>query len=150
MPFDDDDVRWLIELLETEGLQEIEVRQGELSIRVCARKMAPEAPAMVSVAAGRSAPPAPAAEPLPAGLPVAAPMAGIFYRQPSPDADPFVEEGDRVQAGDVVGLIEVMKLFNEIIAPVTGVVTRIVVDNQERVEENQPLLYIQPAPGNQS
>jgi acetyl-CoA carboxylase biotin carboxyl carrier protein len=77
-------------------------------------------------------------------------MAGIFYRQPSPDADPFVEEGDRVQAGDVVGLIEVMKLFNEIIAPVTGVVTRIVVDNQERVEENQPLLYIQPAPGNQS
>ncbi len=150
MPFDDDDVRWLIELLETAGLQEIEVRQGELCIRVRAREVAQGVPAAVSVAAGLPAPSAPAAEPPPAGLPVPAPMAGIFYRQPSPDADPFVEEGDRVQAGDVVGLIEVMKLFNEIIAPVSGVVTRIVVDNQERVEENQPLLYIQPASGNQS
>lgn len=154
MPFDDDDVRWLLELLEAEGLQEIEVRQGELRIRVRARDVAQGlAPAAAPVAVAPPAPApghAPASAPPPAGLPVPAPMAGIFYRQPSPDADPFVEEGDRVQAGDVVGLIEVMKLFNEILAPVTGVVTRLVVENQERVEVNQPLMYIQPAAGSQS
>lgn len=148
MPFDDDDVRWLLELLEAEGLQEIEVRQGELRIRVRARDLAHgAAPAAMPIAAAVApSAPAPAAQPaVPAGLPVPAPMAGIFYRQPSPDADPFVEEGDRVLPGDVVGLIEVMKLFNEITAPVAGVVTKIAVENQERVEENQPLLYIQPA-----
>lgn len=152
MPFDDDDVRWLLDLLEAEGLQEIEVQQGELRIRVRARDLAPGmAPAALPVVTVGAAPqaPTPTQAPIPAGLPVPAPMAGIFYRQPSPDADPFIEEGDRVQAGDVVGLIEVMKLFNEIIAPVAGVVTRIAVDNHQRVDENQPLLYIQPA-GSQS
>jgi len=153
MPFDDDDVRWLLELLEAEGLQEIEVQQGDVRIRVRARDLAQGvAPATMpaTVAAAPVQPHAPVSAPMPAGLPVPAPMAGIYYRQPSPDTDPFVEEGDRVQAGDVVGLIEVMKLFNEIIAPVAGVVTKLAVENQERVEVNQPLMYIQPAAGSQS
>ncbi len=82
---------------------------------------------------------------MPSGVPVLAPMAGIFYRRPSPDADTFCEEGDRVEAGQVVGLIEVMKLFNEITAPVSGVISRFVADNGDRVEAEQPLIYIQPA-----
>lgn len=148
MPYEDDDVRWLFEILEQEGLEEIEVAEGDLRIRVCAR-VAVAAGRQVAVAAStpRQAPeevaPQPAA--VPSGIPVLAPMAGIFYRQPSPDADPFVDEGDRVQAGDVVGLVEVMKLFNEITAPVTGVVSRIVVDTQDRIEADEPLMYIQPA-----
>ncbi len=151
MPFDDDDVRWLLELLEQEGLEEIEVEQGELRIRVRARTQTRQVVGVAPAAEGPAAaaqPPQPAAPAPPAGMPLPAPMAGIFYRQPSPDADPFVEEGDRVEAGDVVGLIEVMKLFNEVIAPVSGVVTKIVVENEERVEADQPLMYIQPAARN--
>ncbi|MGD9496969.1 MAG: acetyl-CoA carboxylase [Armatimonadota bacterium] len=144
MHFDDDDVRWLLNILEEKGLAEIEVARGDLRIRVCAREVAPSASSLPAHAPGAAAAQA-AVTPAPAGLPVPAPMAGIFYRQPAPGADPFVEEGDRVEAGQVVGLIEVMKLFNEIIAPVAGVVTRIVVANEERVEADQPLMYIQPA-----
>ncbi len=146
MPFDDDDVRWLLEQLEERDLEEIDVRQGDLRIRVKARTVAvPRAAAaqrLQAPAAQTTGPEAPAA---PAGVPVPAPMAGIFYNRPSPDADPFVEEGDRVEAGDVVGLIEVMKLFNEITAPVGGIVTRLLVENEERVEADQPLMYISPA-----
>lgn len=146
MPFDDDDVRWLLGLLEEHDLEEIEVEQGELRIRVCAGQVA-HLPVMAPPVAGHEPPAAAAA---PTGVPLLAPMAGIFYRQPSPDADPFVEEGDRVEAGDVVGLIEVMKLFNEVIAPVTGVVVKVVVENEERVEAEQPLMYIQPASKSES
>ncbi len=153
MLFDDDDVRWLLSLLQEEELEEIEVEQGDVRIRVCARQVAQPtagAPAVIHATAGPAAQPSGAATPEPGGVPLPAPMAGIFYRQPSPDADPFVEPGDRVEAGDVVGLIEVMKLFNEIIAPVTGVVVKVVVENEERVEAEQPLMYIQPASKSQS
>jgi len=147
MPFDDDDVRWLLGLLEAEDLEEIEVEQSDVRIRVRARQVAQPA-VMAGPVAGHAAYAAaaqPAADAAPRGVPLPAPMAGIFYRQPSPDAGPFVEQGDRVEAGEVVGLIEVMKLFNEIIAPVTGVVVKVVVENEERVEAEQPLMYIQPA-----
>jgi len=145
MLFDDDDVRWLVAILEEEGLAEIEVAQGDVRIRVRAREVRQAGPAAHAVTAPGAAPahaPTPA---VPAGIPLPAPMAGIFYRQPSPDADPFVEEGDRVEAGDVVGLIEAMKLFNEITAPITGVITRIEVESEDRVEADDPLMYIQPA-----
>lgn len=148
MPYEDSDVRWLIEAIEEHGLAEIEVAKGDLRICVRAHASTVAAAAPVAAPVPKAAAPAaapPAAAPVPSGVPVLSPMAGIFYRQPSPDADPFVEEGDRVEAGDVVGLIEVMKLFNEITAPVTGVVSRIVVETQERIEADDPLLYIQPA-----
>ncbi len=145
MPYEDDDVRWLLEALEQQGLEEIEVDTGDLRIRV----RAPGATAGGQVAAPQPVPQQPAAQPkqpaAPSGVPVVAPMAGIFYQQPSPEDDPFVEEGDHVEAGDVVGLIEVMKLFNEITAPVSGVVSRMVVESEERVEADEPLMYIQPA-----
>lgn len=151
MPYEDDDVLWLCEMLEEHGLREIEVTEGD--VRICVRTHTLVAPAAAGDAPAATAPVQPAAQPsapapsapVPSGVPVLSPMAGIFYRQPSPDSDPFVEEGDRVEAGDVVGLIEVMKLFNDITAPVSGVVSRIVVETQERIEADEPLLYIQPA-----
>ena len=152
MPFDDDDIRWLLDALEEHGLQEIEVQQGDLRVRVSAVSTVGVQPQAIvqAPAAGQPEPEAPAEpearpEAAASGVPVLSPMAGIFYRRPSPDAETFCEEGDRVEAGDVVGLIEVMKLFNEITAPVTGVVSKFAVENEERVEADQPLLYISPA-----
>lgn len=152
MPFEDDDIRWLLTALEEHGLQEIEVQQGDLRVRVSAAttvEAQPQAVVQAPPAPAGPQPQAPAEPEAPqaaaSGVPVLSPMAGIFFRQPSPDADTFCEEGDRVEAGDVVGLIEVMKLFNEITAPVTGVVSKFEVENQERVEADQPLMYISPA-----
>jgi len=139
----DDDVRWLLRVLEEEDLDEIEVVQGDDRVLVRARCAVPATVAAVAAppvhAAVQSAAPA-----APAGIPVTAPMAGIFYAAPSPDADPFVEAGDRIEAGQVVGLIEAMKLFNEVPSHVSGVITKILVHNEERVEPDQVLMYVQP------
>ncbi len=75
---------------------------------------------------------------------VTAPMVGTFYRSPSPDAPPFVTEGDRVDAGQTVCIIEAMKLFNEIQSEVRGRVARVLVENGTPVEYGQPLLLIDP------
>jgi acetyl-CoA carboxylase biotin carboxyl carrier protein len=79
-----------------------------------------------------------------AGL-VKAPSLGVFYHAPNPDADPFVEVGSQVSEGDVVGLIEVMKLFTEILCPTSGVLREVLVENGSLVEFNQPLLVIDEA-----
>ena len=136
----DDDLRWLLQLLEQERLTEIEVREGESE-------------ALVSAAAAASvyaAPPAahaavaPAEAPLPENhLPVLSPMAGVFYRSPALDATPFVQEGDHVTHGDTIGLIEAMKLFNEIPAPASGEIRRFLVEDQGRVEADQPIVIIE-------
>ena len=81
-------------------------------------------------------------EQAPAGIPVSSPMTGIFYGAPSPSAPPFVKEGDTVNAGAVVGLIEAMKVFNEIVAPQSGIVRKIVAKSGEVVNPGEPLLYI--------
>jgi acetyl-CoA carboxylase biotin carboxyl carrier protein len=73
---------------------------------------------------------------------IKSPMPGTFYRRPSPDEDPFVSEGDRVSSGDVVGLVEVMKSFNEIKSDKDGVIERFLVDNEEAVEAGQDLLAL--------
>lgn len=85
--------------------------------------------------------PAPVAE-APAGLPISSPMTGIFYASPSPTSPPFVKEGDTVEVGQVVALIEAMKVFNEITAPVAGRVTKIVATNGQLIQPGEPLLYI--------
>ena len=146
MRFHDDDVRWLLETLEQHGLEEIEVDDGDLRIRVRARDANAGQPVPAAAPVARQ-PVEPPLEPAPvhSGVPVIAPMAGIFYRQASPEADPFVDEGDRVEAGGVVGLVEVMKLFNEITAPVTGVVSKILFESEDRIEADDVLMYIQPA-----
>jgi len=84
------------------------------------------------------APPAVAAK----GTPVTSPMTGIYYSAPSPSAPAFVKEGDPVNAGQVVGLIEAMKVFNEIVAPLSGSVLSIVAKNGDVVNPGEPLLYI--------
>jgi acetyl-CoA carboxylase biotin carboxyl carrier protein len=74
---------------------------------------------------------------------VLSPLPGTFYRKPSPDAAPFVNEGDKVEVGDVIGLVEVMKTFNEVHADAAGTVVRFHVDNEAPVEAGQALLAIQ-------
>ena len=73
---------------------------------------------------------------------IKAPLVGTFYRASSPDADPFVNEGDRVKKGDVIGVIEAMKLMNEIVAPRDGVITEILVENGKMAEYDQVLMKI--------
>ncbi|AEG33542.1 acetyl-CoA carboxylase, biotin carboxyl carrier protein [Thermus thermophilus SG0.5JP17-16] len=100
-------------------------------------------------------PAAPAAEPKPQAqteaqddcpgcVEVRAPIVGTFYRAPAPDAPPYVKEGDRVEKGQVLCIIEAMKLMNEIESEVSGIVKKILVENGEPVEYGQPLFLIQP------
>lgn len=84
----------------------------------------------------------PAAKAAPSGTPVSSPMTGIFYSSSSPGSPPFAKEGDNVQAGQVVGLIEAMKVFNEITAPVSGVVSKVAVENGQLVNPGDAILYI--------
>jgi len=76
---------------------------------------------------------------------VLCPLPGTFYRKPSPEAAPYKSEGDTVAAGDVIGLVEVMKQFNEVHADAAGKVVRFLVDNEDAVEPGQPLLLIETA-----
>lgn len=86
--------------------------------------------------------PLPASPAAPKGLPVSSPMIGIFYATSSPGTPPFVSVGDTVAAGQVVGLIEAMKVFNEITAPVAGTVTEVLAESGQLVQPGEPLLYI--------
>jgi len=139
-----DDLRWLIELAAQEQLAEIEVVCGESAVRVRAGSPTAAAPVAASpAAAAASAPAAPAGT-----VPVLAPLAGVFYRSPSPAAPPFVEVGDRVQEGEVVGLIDAMKLFNSVEAPVGGTVRVVVAADGGEVGSDDPLMYIEPATNN--
>ncbi len=101
------------------------------------------------VVAGGSAPVKKAARPAaekkssgPTGIPVSSPMTGIYYSASSPGSPPFAKEGDNVQAGQVVGLIEAMKVFNEITAPVSGRVTKVAAKNGDLVQPGDAILYI--------
>ncbi len=73
---------------------------------------------------------------------VVSPLPGTFYRKPAPDAADFVKEGDRIKAGDVIGLIEVMKTFNEVHADADGTIVQFLVDNEDAVEAGQALLAL--------
>ena len=148
-------VKKLIELLEASSVDEIEIKEGEESARISRNTAAPvmaAAPAMMPAPAMPQAPaPAAAAAPAPAPEPAAAsgaenalrsPMVGTFYRSPSPDAAPFVEVGQSVRAGDVLCIVEAMKMMNQIEADRAGTVTAIHVENGEPVEFDQPLITI--------
>ena len=100
------------------------------------------APASVAVPEAVEAPAAPAPAPEAAGKEVPAPMVGVVYLQANPDADPYVQVGDSVKKGQVLCLIEAMKLMNEIVAPQDGVVSAILVENENIVEYGQALFRI--------
>ncbi len=142
----EDDLRWLLKLLAEEQLSEIEVHEGEseVLVRATVEVAAPLAAVPAACAPGAALAAAPVEAPLAENhLPVLSPMAGVFYRASSPDTPSFAEEGDHVNHGDTVGLIEAMKLFNEIPAPASGIVLRFLVQNEDRVEADQPIMIIE-------
>lgn len=137
-------IKKLMELVEQSGISELEVREGEESIRL---SKAPTGVMMTPVAAPVAAPAVamPIAEAAPAqlvGHTMPAPMVGTFYRAASPDSPPFVEVGRKVAVGDVVCIIEAMKLMNQIEADKAGVVAAILVEDGQPVEFGQPLVVI--------
>lgn len=150
-------IKKLIELVEESGIAELEISEGEESVRISRSGPAVAAPAPVQyaaapapvapvAAAAPAAAPAPAAEAapaVPAGHQVLSPMVGTFYRSPSPDAKAFVEVGQSVNAGDTLCIVEAMKMMNQIEADKSGVVTAILVEDGQAVEFDQPLVVIE-------
>jgi acetyl-CoA carboxylase biotin carboxyl carrier protein len=145
-------VKKLIELLEESGIAEIEISEGEDSVRISrfgSNVAAPVAVAMPSAAPAATAPPAPApaspvamAEAEEDGHVVTAPMVGTFYTSASPGSPPFVQVGDRVNVGDTLCIVEAMKMMNPIEAEVSGAIKSIRVQNGEPVEYGQILFVI--------
>ena len=143
-------VKKLIELLEESGVAEIEIHEGEESVRI-SRYSQNAAPAVAApVAAPVATAPTttvPAAEQEKkeeiSGHIVTSPIVGAFYRSPSPQAKPFVEVGSRVNVGDTLCIIEAMKIMNQIEADKAGVIKAILVENGQPVEFGQPLFIIE-------
>lgn len=147
-------VKKLIELLESSDLAELEIKEGEESIRISRQSshLAPPAPASAPpppIPAQTQAPPQPASDidghgpQTPAGHQVKAPMVGTFYRAPSPSAKPFVEVGQTIAKGQTLCIIEAMKMMNPIESEVDGTIVAIMVENGEPVEYGQLLFVIQ-------
>lgn len=153
-------LKTLIDLVSESGIAEIEVTEGEDKVRIVKYAVPPAGvaaplppapaagtPAVALAPATAPAPaPAPAAPPseseAPKGHVVKSPMVGTFYRSPSPGAKPFVEIGQAVKPGDILCIIEAMKLLNEIECEVAGEVKEILVENGQAVEYGQPLFVI--------
>jgi len=141
-------IKKLIELLEESNLNEIEIREGEESIRLSrgagvvsvAPVAQPAAPVVAAVPAPAETPAAPPA--VPEGHPVKSPMVGTYYAAAQPGAQPFVEVGASVQVGDTLCVIEAMKIFNQIEADKSGTVVAILKENGEPVEYGETLFVI--------
>ncbi len=156
-------VKKLIELLEQSDVAEIEIHEGEESVRIsrhaggtslfmpAGMTMQPAAapaaaPAGAAAAGGAAAASVQSGDEFLDGLAgeiVRSPMVGTFYRSPTPGSAPFVDEGQKVKAGDTLCIIEAMKILNQIECERTGTVRRILVENGQPVEYNQPLFVIE-------
>lgn len=140
-------VKKLIEMLEESSLAEIEIHEGEESIRISRASSTAPAPAAISpppvTAAETSEDNAIESSNIPAGHKVKSPMVGSFYRAPSPGAKPFIEVGSQVSAGDTLCIIEAMKMLNEIEADKSGVIRAILKENGQPVEYGEPLFVIE-------
>ncbi|AOV95796.1 acetyl-CoA carboxylase, biotin carboxyl carrier protein [Edwardsiella hoshinae] len=150
-------IKKLIELVEESGIAELEISEGEESVRISRAPAMASMPAMQPFYAAAPAPtPAPAAAaPAAAVTPadngnaalsghvVRSPMVGTFYRTPSPEAKAFVEVGQQVNAGDPLCIVEAMKMMNQIEADKSGVVKAILVENGQPVEFDEPLVIIE-------
>jgi len=160
------EIKAILQAMVATETDELTLETPDFKLSVRRSVAAPPPPAPVAVASAQAAPAAPAEAPPPAvdnapaaGPPetvdaesecpgcteISAPIVGTFYRKPAPDADPFVNVGDRVEKGQVVCIIEAMKLFNEIESEVSGIVRKILVEDGEPVEYGQPLFLIEPA-----
>lgn len=145
-------VKKLIELLEESGVAELEIHEGEESVRISrhptggsAMYMTPPPAMAIPAAAAPPATPAPTVEvsSLPSGHVVTSPMVGTFYRSSAPGNKSFVEVGQRVDVGETLCIIEAMKMFNQIEADKAGTIKAILVENGQPVEYGQPLFVIE-------
>ena len=149
-------IKKLIDILEDSNLAELEIREGEESVRLSrmpkgfavTQGAAPQtqvhveparAPAAVAPA---HAPVAPGGKELPAGHVLRSPMVGTFYASPNPDSPPFVKVGQAVKAGETLAIIEAMKMFNPIEADISGTVTAILASSGQPIEFDEPLFVI--------
>jgi len=141
-------VKKLIELLEESGIDELEIHEGEESVRISRHSkqvamqqpiyaQAPAAPAPAPAAAA-----APAADAAPAAPKLNGNVVGTFYRASSPESKPFVEVGQSVKKGDILCIVEAMKMMNHIEAEISGTIESILVENGQPVEYDQPLFTI--------
>ncbi|MDG2949798.1 acetyl-CoA carboxylase biotin carboxyl carrier protein [Exercitatus varius] len=149
-------IKKLIELVEESGIMELEISEGEESVRISRGSAASSsvqytvpaaapAPVAAPVAASATAPAAvaPAAAPELSGHVIRSPMVGTFYRSPSPEAKAFVEVGQSVKVGDALCIVEAMKMMNRIEADKAGVVKAILVNDGDAVEFDEPLIVIE-------
>jgi acetyl-CoA carboxylase biotin carboxyl carrier protein len=135
----------LIDLVQESGISELEVTEGEEKVKIVksgGHAVAYAAPNPAPAAAPALAPAPAAAAGATQGHVVKSPMVGTFYRSPSPGAKHFVEVGDAVKSGDIICIIEAMKLLNEIECDKDGVIKAILVENGQPVEYGEPLLVI--------
>jgi len=148
-------IKKLIELLEDSDVAEIEIVEGEESVRIArgannSQVVAappqshayPLQPAGIPIATDTPAAPAETDDLLPPGTIVESPMVGTFYRSPSPGAKPFVDIGQKVSKGDTLCIIEAMKIMNQIVSETSGTVRAIVVEEGQPVEYGEPLIVI--------
>lgn len=144
-------IKKLIELLEESNVYEIEIKEGEEAVRISRGGAPVAAPMVAPVAAAPVAAPAPVAEsgaasdakePAITGHAVKSPMVGTFYRSPAPGAKPFVEVGQKVNAGDIICIVEAMKMMNQIEADKSGTIGAILLEDGDPTEFDQPLVTI--------
>tara|TARA_B100000929_G_scaffold246955_1_gene205535 strand:- start:658 stop:1116 length:459 start_codon:yes stop_codon:yes gene_type:complete len=147
-------VKKLIELLEESGIAEIEIHEGEESVRISRDGSNPTPQTMISVPSVDSSSSvktqlstteSSSDDYSDEGEVVTAPMVGIFYTSPAPDQSPFVNKGQNIKTGDVLCIIEAMKIMNQIEADIDGKLIRVLVENGDPVEYGQPLFVIDPS-----
>ena len=150
MALNDDDVREILRIIDESDLDELRIETDGLSLHVlrgaAASAFEPEA------VRERRAPAAPEPAPRDAasedesdGLTIASPAIGIFHRAPAPGATPFVEVGTMVEAGTIVGIVEVMKMMNSVAAGISGTIVEVLIENAQLVEYGQPLFRVEAA-----
>jgi len=144
-------IKKLIELVEESGINELEISEGEESVRISRGAVAVQAAPVVqaAMAAPVAAPvlaaaaPAEAAAPVISGHIVRSPMVGTYYASASPDAPAFAEVGKHVNAGDTLCIVEAMKMMNQIEADKSGVIVEVLAKNEDAIEFDQPLFIIE-------
>ena len=146
-------LKTLIDLVSESNVSELEITEAEGKVRIVKAGLAAPAPAVaLPVAAAPAMAAAPAAAPVAAAVPtvepakgftVKSPMVGTFYRSATPGGSPFVEVGQKVNEGDVICIIEAMKILNEIEAEKSGTITQVLGENGQAVEYGQPLFVIE-------
>ena len=151
MKFETEYIEKLAKVLSETGLTEISLEDGEQAITLRKDVIVASAPQVAAVAPvsapavapAASAPVAENASPAKKGPPITSPMVGTFYKAPSPDAEPFVKEGASIKQGDVVCIVEAMKMMNEIKAEVSGKIIEVCVEDGQPVEFGQVLMYVE-------